>query len=36
MINEGTEIGLKVKDTMEKGELVDDEIIIELLKNRIS
>lgn len=34
--SEGTELGLKVKETMEKGELVNDEIILELLKTRIS
>lgn len=30
-----TEIGLKVKAIMEKGELVSDDIVIELLKNRL-
>jgi adenylate kinase len=30
-----TEIGLKVKTIMEKGELVSDDIVIELLKNRL-
>ena len=30
-----TEIGLKVKAIMEKGELVSDDIVLELLKNRL-
>jgi adenylate kinase len=30
-----TKIGLKVKAIMEKGELVSDDIVIELLKNRL-
>jgi adenylate kinase len=30
-----TKIGLKVKTIMEKGELVSDDIVIELLKNRL-
>jgi len=30
-----TEIGLKVKSIMEKGELVSDEIVLALLKNRL-
>jgi adenylate kinase len=30
-----TVIGLKVKATMEKGELVSDDIVIDLLKNRL-
>lgn len=34
-VNAKTKIGLKVKAIMEKGELVSDEIIIELLKNRL-
>lgn len=32
----GTELGLKVKAVMEKGELVSDEIILALVKERIS
>jgi adenylate kinase len=31
----GTEIGLKVKEIMEKGELVSDDTIIEILKRRL-
>jgi adenylate kinase len=31
----GSEIGLKVKAIMEKGELVSDEIVIEILKRRL-
>ena len=34
-ISAKTEIGLKVKTIMEKGELVSDDIVIELLKNRL-
>jgi adenylate kinase len=35
-VKQGTELGMKAKEFMEKGELVPDELIIELLKNRIS
>ncbi|MCP5050125.1 MAG: adenylate kinase [bacterium] len=35
-VSGGTEIGLKVKAIMESGELVSDEIIIEMLKNRLA
>ena len=34
-VNAKTKIGLKVKTIMEKGELVSDDIVIELLKNRL-
>lgn len=35
-IKNETEIGLKAKKYMESGELVPDEVVIEMLKNRIS
>jgi adenylate kinase len=35
-IKNSTEIGKKAKEFMDKGELVPDEIVIEILKNRIS
>jgi len=35
-IKNSTEIGKKVKEFMDKGELVPDNIVIEMLKNRIS
>ncbi len=35
-IKNGTEIGMKVKDAMEKGALVPDEIIIRLIERKIS
>jgi adenylate kinase len=35
-VKAGTEIGLKVKAIMEKGELVSDEIIIDMLKKRLA
>jgi adenylate kinase len=34
-VSNKTKIGLEVKAIMEKGELVSDEIVIELLKNRL-
>lgn len=34
-IKEATEIGTKAKEFMERGDLVPDEIVIEMLKNRI-
>ena len=34
-IKEGTELGLKVKDVMASGGLVSDELIIDLVKERI-
>ncbi len=34
-VNAKTKIGLQVKAIMEKGELVSDDIVIELLKNRL-
>lgn len=35
-IKEGTELGLKVKDVMASGGLVSDELIIDLVKERIA
>ncbi|MBW2992590.1 adenylate kinase [Candidatus Woesearchaeota archaeon] len=35
-VKEGTELGLKAKEYMDKGDLVPDELIIGLLKDRIS
>lgn len=34
-IKEGTEVGLKAKEIVEKGELVPDEIMIELILNKM-
>jgi adenylate kinase len=34
-VKQGTELGIKAKDFMDKGELVPDELIIGLLKDRI-
>ncbi|MEW6456193.1 MAG: adenylate kinase [Acidobacteriota bacterium] len=34
-VNKKTPLGLKAKEKMERGELVDDELIIELVKNRV-
>ena len=35
-VSKGTELGLKAKVLMEKGELVPDDLILDLLKDRIS
>jgi adenylate kinase len=35
-VNAGTDIGLKVKEVLAKGELVPDDTIIQLLKRRLS
>ena len=35
-VKQGTELGMKAKEYMDKGELVPDELIIGLLKDRIS
>lgn len=35
-IADGTELGRKAKEYMDKGELVPDELVVSLLKNRIS
>lgn len=35
-IKDGTELGLKVKEIMNSGGLVSDDIIIDLVKERIS
>ena len=35
-VNKGTELGLAAKKIMDMGELVPDEIIINLVKERIS
>ena len=35
-IAEGTELGLKAKEYMDQGALVPDELVVNLLKNRIS
>ncbi|HMY37882.1 MAG TPA: nucleoside monophosphate kinase, partial [Marinagarivorans sp.] len=35
-IKEGTELGLKVKDVMASGGLVSDQLIIDLVKERIA
>lgn len=34
-IADGTELGMKAKEFMDKGELVPDELVIDLLKNRL-
>ena len=35
-ISKGTELGLKLKETMDKGDLIDDATILNLLKERLS
>ena len=35
-INKGTELGLNLKETMDKGNLIDDATILNLLKKRLS
>lgn len=35
-VGEGTEVGLKAKEIMERGELVPDEIVIKMVKDRLS
>lgn len=35
-INKGTELGLNLKETMDKGNLIDDATILNLLKERLS
>ena len=35
-VSKGTELGLKAKVLMEKGELVPDDLILDLVKDRIS
>ena len=35
-VKEGSELGIKAKEYMDAGKLVPDELVIELLKNRIS
>ena len=35
-VKSGSEIGLKVKDLIESGALVPDEIVVDILKNRIA
>ena len=35
-VAKGTEVGLKAKEVMEKGELVSDEIIIGIIKDKMS
>jgi len=35
-VKEGTELGIKAKESMDKGELVSDEIVIGMLKARIT
>lgn len=34
-INKGSELGIKVKATMDRGELVSDEIILQIVENRL-
>ena len=34
-VAKGTEVGLKAKEVMEKGELVSDEIIIGIIKDKM-
>lgn len=36
VVNEGSEPGLKVKQVMDKGELISDEIIIDIVKDRVN
>jgi adenylate kinase len=35
-VRDGTELGMKAKEYMDKGELVPDEVLIGLIKNRIN